>query len=364
MDLLHVAGQSPPADIGRADAERAQLPGELLLVPRSRFQDAERPGEGRAQRHVCGQEGDHRVDFPRTDLAGQLLNQAGPGDRRARIEQERSWRGYRNRRARRRDQRVTSRQAGREPARLAGAGRWGSPGGLHRAEHSCPAPRGGQRRRPEQRLLQALADREELDFPAGRDKLVGKAWSCLDPDCGDPACQAQAEVKRRLTMPGAQPPAGLPARRIDEHGIDAGQHQVADVGADSGSSACSAAAFGAAAQGASAGAAVRGGVDRCVMQGKLQASEIGVHRDHAPASGERTEISSDAAAQVSYHGGAGVAGRAVPGGDLGGCLLQARPGEQHRVGAAELGPGQDTQCLLSQRGGDKVRRVAAPQRLG
>ena len=89
-----------------------------------------------------------------------------------------------------------------------------------------------------------------------------------------------------------------------------------------------------------------------------------VHRDRPSSGGQGGQVPADAAAQIGHDPGPGVAGGAVPGGELGGRLLEPGPGKEHLVGAAELGPGRDPQRLLSQRRGHQVRRIPAPQRLG
>ena len=63
VDLVDVARQAAAADVGRADAELAQPPGEALLVPGGGVEDAERAGERGLHRAVQREEGDLRVDL-------------------------------------------------------------------------------------------------------------------------------------------------------------------------------------------------------------------------------------------------------------------------------------------------------------
>src|ERR1700734_1720582 len=63
VDLIDVARQASAADVGGADAELAQPPGEALLVPGGGVQDAERAGERGVDRAVQREERDLRVDL-------------------------------------------------------------------------------------------------------------------------------------------------------------------------------------------------------------------------------------------------------------------------------------------------------------
>ena len=90
-DLVDVAGQAAAADVRRADAELAQPGGEPLLVPRGGLDDAQRPREGRGYLAVGRQEGDPRVDLPRAEQPGEVLDEPRPGDRGAGVEQVLPW---------------------------------------------------------------------------------------------------------------------------------------------------------------------------------------------------------------------------------------------------------------------------------
>src|SRR5579862_373218 len=72
-DLVDVAGHAAAPDVDCADAQVAQPPGELLLVPRRGLKYAEGAGERRARRAVKREERDLRVD-----LGG--VTAQGPGE--------------------------------------------------------------------------------------------------------------------------------------------------------------------------------------------------------------------------------------------------------------------------------------------
>src|SRR6202044_3575633 len=86
-DLVDVAGEAAAPDVRRAAAELAQPGGEPLLVPWGGLDDAQRPREGRGYLMVGRQEGDPRVDLPRAEQPGEVLDEPGPGDRGAGVEQ-------------------------------------------------------------------------------------------------------------------------------------------------------------------------------------------------------------------------------------------------------------------------------------
>src|SRR6185437_3796330 len=87
--LVDVAGQAAAPDVDRAHVQLAEGLRELLLVPRGRVPDAQRAGERRPHVPVQGEERDLRVDLGgvAAKIARQVLDEAGPGDRRVRVEQ-------------------------------------------------------------------------------------------------------------------------------------------------------------------------------------------------------------------------------------------------------------------------------------
>src|SRR5215218_6100044 len=128
--LVDVDGGAALADLDGADAALAQDLAEALEAPGQGGVDGQEPAEGAAQGLVGGEEGDLGVELPGPEVAGQLLDQAGPGHGRAGVEQ------------------VGARRAARD--RRAGLGGQGGRAG----EDGGPAAGGGQGRRPEDRLLE------------------------------------------------------------------------------------------------------------------------------------------------------------------------------------------------------------------
>ncbi len=352
-DHLDVARQAAAADVDGADVQRAQAPGELPLVPRRGLEHPQGAGERGRHQTVEGEEGDPRIDLGRAELAGQVLDQARPGDGRVRVEQ------------------VLPRLAQRDA--VAGTGRQAD-GALARQQHRGPAgaviPGGGRGRqggRPQYRLLEVTRLRDELGFPPGRDDLVADAGRSLDADGRHLTGQARAPVEGRFGLTRAEPPGctrrgasgasrgvarAEPAGRVDEHRVEpvggqspSGQPQVAHVGHHRRDP-------------------VGPAVDGRVVQGEAGVPGVPVDREHGGGSGQRDQVAADAAAQVGHPGGAGQAPGPVGRDRLRRRLLVPGPGEQHGAGPAELGGGGAAQLLLGRRRGDQVGWVLPAQPLG
>ncbi len=163
-------------------------------------------------------------------------------------------------------------------------------------------------------------------------------------------------------MAGRQPSPVVPARRVDEHGVEPAKRQLPHVRTYNGDTHARC-------------------VDRNVVQRELQAGQVGIDADddavatrpRAPAGwkagpasqrGQRGQVPPDAAAQVSDQARAGEPGSRMPCSQLRGGLLEACPGEQHPVGPAELRPSRRPQRLLGQRGRDQLGWILLAQGRG
>jgi ABC-2 type transport system ATP-binding protein len=171
---------------------------------------------------------------------------------------------------------------------------------------------------------------------------VGNSRSCLDPDGGYPVDQAGSPRQWRFAGAGPHPVAVGPPGRVDEHGINATQLHLANIG-------------------------VHGGdrlphrVDRCVEHGHPQVQRVTIDRDDVALAGQRDEIAPDATTQICHAGGLDKARRPVPGNHLRRGLLQTSAGEEHPVCPGELLSGVAAQLVLGQRRGHQLGRVITAQ---
>ena len=133
-------------------------------------------------------------------VAGEVLDQAGPGDRRVRVEQVLTRLAQRDRvaRARRRALAVRPQLAA---CLAAGDGRQGPWRGAGRSARRGPGlPAGAVARHGDQSTASLRSRRlgDELGLPAGRYQLRGQARRGLDADRWHLARQRGAPVERRL----------------------------------------------------------------------------------------------------------------------------------------------------------------------
>ncbi len=290
-----------------------------LEVPGQRLLDRERAAERGGERVVRGQEGDLPVDLPGVEAAGQLLDRAGAGDGRARVQQEGAGPGARHCRPWGRDQRVAAR------------------------EHGRPAGGGGERRRPQHRLLQLAPVGDHLDLPALRHELERQAGCRLDADLGDVVGEPEAPRERRLARAGWHAPPAVPAGGVDEHRREGVEPQPSHVGARRGD--------------------LAGAAGARVLDRHAQVDLVQVDGERRAAGGEREQVAADPGAQVGDPLEARVAGGPVAGDLLGGRLLEPVAGEVHPLRVRELRPRPHAQVVLRQCGPGQRRRVARPQLL-
>src|SRR3984885_11565736 len=127
--LVDVAGQAATPDVDRAHVKLVEALRELLLVPGGGMPDAERAGERRSHVGVDREERDLGIDLGDVvaQVARQVLDQAGPGDSRVRVQEVLPWLAQRHRVAGVGDQRaghaLGERRAGRMPRGERRAGR-------------------------------------------------------------------------------------------------------------------------------------------------------------------------------------------------------------------------------------------------